>query len=133
MTQRWPYLGALAITALLCAGPASAADWVPLTTGSGLALSYLPPIIHAGPGMVRIWVRLENATPQTSGGVTYMSSVTLEELNCTDMKSRSLQDLLYPRRGLGGSPAKIMTVTNWVYVLPNSIGANVAKFACGSA
>lgn len=87
-----------------------------------------------GGGATRqIWVRDEFKSPQSSPnafGASYLSSVTLYEVNCPNLRNRSLQQTVYTGRNLLGEPSSFSSASNWSYAIPGSFGEAIQRQAC---
>jgi hypothetical protein len=130
---------AIAAMIISLAAPVAAADWTYVSAALGVTMYYRPPVLHgSAPNLVRIWVRWEYTAPQglpnVIPAVTYLSAVELEEIDCTEMRARSLQDTYFSQSSMGGeAPTYAAPTPSWSYEIPGTMGDQIAQLACHSA
>lgn len=135
MRRAGALLAAVTVAALW-ALPASAADWTFISAGTGLTLSYRPPVLHgAKPNLVRIWVRWDYAAaqsiPNAFPATTYLSAVGLEEVDCTETRARDLQYTYYAQSNMAGFGTSYSAPEPaWRYEIPGTMGDQIIQLAC---
>ncbi len=130
-------LGALALAVL--ATSAEAADWSTLdqSPDKAVTLMFTPPVTPGQGNQAHIWVRWEftqrrNGPGTPTGPFTYLSAVSLDEVDCADMRSRTLQTTFYAGAGMSGAATTSTQPSEWQYQVPGTMGDHEAQFACAS-
>ena len=115
------------IAMLLISSSVFAVNWIPVAASDQMDFYVDAGSIRNVNGIRRYWV-LQNYLKKQSVGV--FSTISLKESDCAQGRSRALQTTAYPQQNGGGNSLGTDNEINWVYVVPNSVGADVESFVC---
>jgi len=112
----------------------ASAEWIKIAddgsgTGTGVVVYYDSAIIKHG-NIVKIWVMYDNVTVAPINGYTIKSMVGLNEYDCTERRSRSLQGTLFSENMGSGYVDSSNEVSSWEYPRPGTIYAREMDIAC---
>jgi hypothetical protein len=117
--------------------PLPGGGWTRLTTapdGSWALYQSSHQLIRAN-GIVRMWLRWEFRSPQLESGVSpYSSLITLVELNCPQIESRTLSNIFYAENNLGGASQSFPSTAKdvpWEPIPPGTVHETLWSAYCG--
>ena len=118
----------LAVFALGLATPAVAADWVWLGNNSDNTITIFGDADSRTGN--RAWFETMYAKPKKDGdGKFYNTTKTLEEMDCSGRRLRTLTITAYSRSG-NSIGSDTPSYAEWNYVVPGTVGENKYKFVC---
>lgn len=139
---------ALALAIALTVGPAVAQppDWLEGRTFDGWqyggdsddAAWFSRPAVQPSSGFRRIWIRTENKSSEDYGvrnaagsRMGVMSVIELLEVDCAQVRYRTLQASFYPAASMGGNAVtQTPDSPKWSYATPGTLGEGQVGRAC---
>ncbi|MFI4940623.1 MAG: surface-adhesin E family protein [Burkholderiales bacterium] len=128
-----------AILAMLLAGVCGSAiaEWVAIAGNNDVFIIYADPssILKTNTG-VKIWHLTDYKTAQFDSlvGKAYLSGKTQTEYDCQGKQTRRLYSVFYSGNEGDGQAVSSGTAspeTQWIPVIPGSVGEAMFKYACG--
>ena len=118
----------LAVFALELATPAVAADWVLVGEDINEAFTIFGDADSRTDN--RAWFEHRFAKPQKIGdGRFYNTAKTLEEIDCSGKRRRTLTLTVYSKSG-NSIGSDTPSYAKWNYVIPGTVGESMYKFVC---
>ena len=80
---------------------------------------------------VRVWELLDFKNTQSLGSIYYNSIVSFREYDCSQDRVRSLSSTYFSNTMGSGNPMKQLNQpSDWMYVLPKTVGAKKLNILC---
>ena len=108
----------------------ASAEWIKFADANNGTVGYYDPAIIKHGNIVKIWVMYDNVTVAPINGYTIKSMVGLNEYDCTERRSRSLQGTLFSENMGSGYVDSSNEVSSWEYPRPGTIYAREMDIAC---
>ena len=116
----------LAALLIVFSGPVWA-EWVLFEKTSNGVQLYLDPSTIRGGSQKLVWTRWEMSTPVN--GV--LSTRTLYEVDCEELKIRTLRNTLFRTNNLTGTPlGTYEKVEDWQYIAPGTVYGTLFNTVC---
>jgi hypothetical protein len=118
---------------LLTASAAAWADWIPVSVADE-HISYInPTTIRRSGDQARMWGLHDYKTAKPLGKRQYMSMKAQSEYDCKDERLRILYTTMSAENMGGGETVYSSdgVPSNWVPIVPGSVGETLWKIACG--
>ena len=99
--------------------------------GEGRAFTML--VRRAPPGNVypRVWERQELWESETDDQGSYLSTLSLQDVDCSQQRYRVVQFTSFTGQNMGGRPTPDgAAASQWRFVVPGSVGASAMEWAC---
>jgi hypothetical protein len=137
------------LAGIASAQPAPAMPWLQTVEPAGWeyltatddTVWFVRSAVQPASGLRRVWIRSENANPtnegffKSAGGTFFVSgSVSLQEVDCSEQKQRTLQITYYEKRNMSGeTSSRTSEKPSWSYSAPGTVGESWARWACRAA